>query len=85
MGSKGTDRQVDRNYDAFLKMLPQIMLMHMNKFVLMKDGESYGFYSTLEDAYMAADKLFPGQEFSVQKVTNVPVDLGFFSHAADLR
>jgi hypothetical protein len=47
----------------------------------MKDGKAVGFYSTLEDAYMTANQFFGDQPFSVQKVTETPVDLGFFSHA----
>jgi hypothetical protein len=78
-------RQVDKNYEAFIAMLPSILPMHENKYALMKDGEAVGFYSTLEDAYVTANKFFPDQPFSVQKVTDIPVDLGFFSHALSNR
>jgi hypothetical protein len=78
-------RQVDKNYEAFIAMLPSILPMHENKYALMKDGEAVGFYSTLEDAYVTANKFFPDEPFSVQKVTDTPVDLGFFSHALSNR
>ena len=77
--------QVDRNYDVFVSKLPEIIQTHRNKYALMKDGEIIGFYSTLEDAYVTARRFYAGQPFSVQRVTDTPVDLGFFSHAVHIR
>lgn len=85
MNAKTAREQVDRNYEAFVAMLPSILPQHQNKYALMKDGEVVAFYSTLEDAYTTANKFFPDQPFSVQKVTDIPVDLGFFSHAISSR
>jgi hypothetical protein len=85
MTPKAAREQVDKNYDAFVGMLPSILPVHQNKYALLKDGEVVGFYSTLEDAYMTANRFFPDQPFSVQKVTDMPVDLGFFSHAVGSR
>lgn len=77
--------QVDRNYEAFRAMLPSVMAEHANKYALLQDGKVIGFYSTLEDAYMTASRFLKDQPYSVQKVTDTPVDLGFFSHAVHLR
>jgi hypothetical protein len=77
--------QVDKNYEAFITMLPTIIGMHRDKYALMRDGLAVGYYSTLEDAYMTANKFYPDGQFSVQKVTDIPVDLGFFSHAVPSR
>jgi hypothetical protein len=82
---QSTREQVDRNYEAFRTMLPSILPLHEGKYALMKDGAAVGFYSTLEDAYMTANQFYKDQPFSVQKVTNVAVDLGFFSHAIHSR
>jgi hypothetical protein len=79
--SEAVREQVDKNYQAFLSMLPNIIMQYRNKYALMKDGEVIGYYSTLDDAYMTANKFYPTEPYSVQKVTDVPVDLGFFSHA----
>jgi hypothetical protein len=73
--------QVDKNFEAFQALLPTILPTYQDKFALMKDGEVVGFYSTLEDAYMTANQFLRDQPFSVQRVTETPVDLGFFSHA----
>ncbi|HXW27229.1 MAG TPA: hypothetical protein VEK73_20960 [Xanthobacteraceae bacterium] len=77
--------EVERNYQAFLSLLPSIIALHRNKYALMKNGQAVGFYSTLEDAYMTAHKFYPDEPYSVQKVTDVAVDLGFFSHAVPVR
>jgi len=77
--------EVDKNYDVFMQMLPTIVVQHRNKYALMKSGKVVGYYSTLEDAYVTAEQFFSDEPFSVQKVTETPVDLGFFSHAVDIR
>lgn len=76
--------QIDKNYTAFVAMLPSLMATHPNKYALMKDGQVLGAYSSLEDAYMTAFNFLKEDEFSVQKITDVPVDLGFFSHAVHI-
>lgn len=83
--SKDFADEVEKNYQVFRAMLPSVIGQHRNKFALMKDAKVVGFYSTLEDAYVTAGSFFAEDAFSVQKVTDVPVDLGFFSHAADIR
>jgi hypothetical protein len=77
--------EVEKNYTMFKSMLPQIIGLHRNKFALMKDGKIVGFYSTLEDAYVTANKFYANEPFSVQKVTDMPIDLGVFSHAVSIR
>ena len=77
--------QVDRNYEAFRALLPTILPLHQDKYALMKDGVAVGFYTTLEDAYMTGNQFYKDQPFSVQKVTDMVVDLGFFSHAVPSR
>ena len=38
--------QVDRNYNAFVKRLPELMQSHGGKFALMRDGEIVAFFDT---------------------------------------
>ena len=84
MSDKQQD-QVDANYEAFLKELPSIMKEHRDKYALMQNGQIVGFYATIQDAKTTAQKFLTGGPFSIQRVTDVPVDLGFFSHAVDFR
>ena len=41
-----------------------------------------GFYAKSIEAYRAGLERFPDRVFSIQEVTDEPIDLGFFSHVA---
>jgi hypothetical protein len=73
--------QIEKNYAAFVKELPKIALSHGGKFALMHDGEIVGYYDTSRDAVVAGEAIYPDGLFSVQQVTEKPVDLGYYSHA----
>jgi hypothetical protein len=74
--------QVDRNYDAFVRVLGKILEKHRDQLALMRDGKIVGYYGTPREALEAAIAKFPDQIFSIQEVTDEPIDLGFWSHAA---
>ncbi|MHB8628615.1 MAG: hypothetical protein ACYDBJ_16595 [Aggregatilineales bacterium] len=73
--------QIERNYRAFEQKLPSLTPIYQGKFALMRDGEIVEFFDTARDAYVAGQKLFTDQLFSIQEVVETPIDLGFFSHA----
>ena len=77
-------REVDNNYEAFKKLLPGIIQYHRDKYALMKDGKIISYYSTAEDARITGERFLEGGPYSVQKVTDSAIDLGFFSHAVHL-
>jgi hypothetical protein len=74
--------QVDQNYDAFQRVLGKILPAHRDQLALMRDGEIVGYFETPHEALVAADAQFPDQIFSIQEVTDEPIDLGFWSHVA---
>ena len=74
--------EVDRNYDRFTRMLNDLLREHRDQLALMRDGKVVGFYSTPRDALEAATKKFPDGHYSIQEVTDEPIDLGFWSHVA---
>lgn len=74
--------EVDRNYDAFTRILGTILSDHRDQLALMRDGEVVGFYPTPREALQAAAQKFPDRIFSIQEVTDEPIDLGFWSHVA---
>ncbi len=76
-------QQVDLNYDAFQRMLADILTTHRDQLALMRDGEIVGYYQTPREALEAATSKFPDQIFSIQEVTDEPIDLGFWSHVAN--
>lgn len=73
--------ELKRNYDAFRAKLPELLATRRGKFALMHDGEIVDFYDSIADAYRAGLKQWPAGAFSVQEVTDISADLGFFSHA----
>jgi hypothetical protein len=73
--------EVDRNYEAFIKELPNIIRDHRGQYALMKDEKIINYFSTAADARMAAEAFIKDGLFSIQQVTDAPVDLGYFNYA----
>lgn len=73
-------QEVDRNFDAFTRMLGSILSDHRDQLALMRDGHIIGYFGTPREALQAAHEQFPDGIFSIQEVTDEPIDLGFWSH-----
>ena len=76
-----TQAEVDRNYEAFVKVLSSILPARRDQYALMKTGKILGYYTTAQDARQAAETFIGDGLYSIQKVTDSSVDLGYFSHA----
>ena len=74
--------EVDRNYDAFVRILGKILDDHRDQLALMRDGGVVGYFDTPRQALEAAARSFPDGIFSIQEVTDEALDLGFWSHVA---
>jgi hypothetical protein len=85
MTNEGRREQISRNYDAFVRLLPQLVSEQRGKFALMHDERVVAFFDTARDAFVAGQQIHPDGMFSVQEVTDAPVDLGYFSHAVPQR
>jgi hypothetical protein len=81
----GQQQQVDGNLDFFVSELPKLTQTHMGQFALLRHKEITDFFSTPVDALKAGRSLYPDGLFSIQQVTEAPIDLGFFSHAGNNR
>lgn len=73
-------QEVDRNYDAFMRVLGSILPQQRDRLALMRDGQIVDYFDTPRQALQAADERFPDGVFSIQEVTDEPIDLGFWSH-----
>jgi len=82
MGAARQKHEVDRNYDAFVRMLSSLLPDHRDEYALMRDGEIVGFYEKPGDANRAGVEMFADEIYSIQEVTDEPIDLGFWSHVA---
>ncbi len=75
-------KQVEINFQAFEKKLPELLPAYRGKFALMRDGEIIDFFDTASDAYIAGKKIYEkDQLFSIQEVLDMPVNLGIYSYA----
>ena len=78
--AESQQQQVDRNYEAFMKVLPNLIKSDTGRTALMRDGEVIMCFDTERDAIEAGRRFFEDRRFSIQKVRSRPVDLGYFSH-----
>lgn len=74
--------EVDRNYDVFMRALGSILADHRDEYALMREGEIVGFFAKPGEANRAGVDRYPDGIFSIQEVTDEPIDLGFWSHVA---
>ena len=74
--------EVDRNYDAFARALGSIIPAHRDQFALMRSGSIVAYFDKPGDAYREGVSRYADRVFSIQEVTDEPIDLGFWSHVA---
>lgn len=77
--------EVQKNFEAFEKLLPDLVEEHSGKYALIRHQKIVAIYSTVEDAVQTGQSFYDDGLFSVQKITSTPIDLGFFSHAVRFR
>jgi hypothetical protein len=82
--SEAHQKAVDDNLDFFLGELPNLQQTNLGKFALLHNRTIVGFYDTPLDAASAGNLTYPDKLFSIQQVTDVPVDLGYYSHASSM-
>ncbi len=75
------ERVIHRNYEAFEKELPRLLETHQGEYALLRNEQIVQFYDSAVAAQSAGNEKFSDGLFSVQKIQETAVDLGFFSHA----
>lgn len=78
-------QEVDRNYDAFRTMLPELVKIHPSRFALLRHRELIACFDTARDAIEAGRMAFDDGIFSIQEISTQPIDLGYFSRAGIVR
>jgi hypothetical protein len=76
--------EIDRNLEFFETKLPELLSANEDRFALLHDQQIVGIYDSLGDAQTAGEKLYPDGIFSIQKVTEKPLELGAYSYAVHL-
>ena len=82
MAESAQDREVDANYDFFQRHLGEYLQKHRGEYALLKSRKLIEFFETPGEAYRVAKERFADDVFSIQEVTDEPIDLGFFSYVA---
>jgi hypothetical protein len=77
-------QEIDRNLEYFKDKLPELLKSHLGKYTLIRHQEIIGFYDTVIDAQMTGARFFKDGIFSVQQVSGMAIELGFYSHAVHL-
>lgn len=79
------EKQVAENFEAFAAKMDALIADHEGKWALLRDGSLVEIFDTARDAHVAAWKIFDDDRFSIQEISRVPVDLGFYSYAGNTR
>ncbi|MDR3195367.1 MAG: hypothetical protein LBT58_01010 [Endomicrobium sp.] len=69
--------EVDANYEFFKTQLNQTVADHLGQYVLLKNKTIVDYFDTLDDAQKYADTLYKDGLYSIQKVENAVLNLGF--------
>jgi len=72
---------LDENYEAFKALLPALLEQHRGKFAVLHDLKVQNIFDTVGDAYKYAATLYQPGDFAIQKITEIPIKLGFFTNA----
>ena len=75
-------RQIQKNYDAFQRVLSSLLPEHHGEFALLRHGEVVGFYSDAFEADQAGSRDFTDQLYSIQQIDDEPVMLGIYANGA---
>lgn len=73
--------EVNANFKAFQRMLPELLQHHRGRWALMRHGECVECYDTLRDARLVGQRLYEDGVFSTQEVTNEIIDMRRYSRA----
>ena len=75
-------QEVDRNYEAFKKVLPELLESDRGRTALMRGGKVIACFDTGRDAIKAGRTFFEDQRFSIQEVKGRGIDLRYFPMSA---
>ena len=75
--------EVDRNYDFFQRNIDRFITDHRGEYALIRNREIIDFFDDPGKAASFGTLRFPDQIFSIQEVTDSPIDLGLYTYADD--
>jgi hypothetical protein len=73
--------EIQRNYAAFIDILQSLLPTHFGRYALFHDQVLEGVFDSPGEAARTGFAKFGAAPYSIQIVTDEPVDLGFMSNA----
>jgi hypothetical protein len=73
--------EIERNFAVFIDLLPKLISENRGKYALLHDQRLEGIFKSAGDADRAGYDKFQEMPYSIQLVSDEPIDLGFFSYA----
>lgn len=83
--SAARNHEIEQNFRAFEGFLASLLPEHAGHFALLSSQQLVGVYPRAVDAMLEGYERFGDGNFSVQRITNRPLDLGFLSYASSER
>lgn len=83
--SDDLESEIQRNLFAFLPQLGELLPDHEGSYALLRSQKVDSIHLKLSDALRKGYSDFSDGLFSIQKVTDRPVELGMFGHADNSR
>lgn len=75
--------EIAQNFDAFQRTLAALLPLQRNRFALIRHGSIVDFFDRPGAADAAGTAKFADGIYSIQQVTEEPVELGLYANAAD--
>lgn len=75
------EAEIQRNYAAFVDLLQSLLPANLGRYALVHDQQLEGVFDTPAEAARSGFAKFGDEHYSIQFVTDEPVDLGFMSNA----
>lgn len=79
------EAQIERNYAAFLDMRDDLVRGSKGRYALFHNRNLEGLFDRAGEAALAGFERFGSRNYSIQLITDEPIDLGFYSHALPSR
>lgn len=79
------ENEIKQNFDFFQTVIETLLPEHQGKFALLRDRAIVELFPTPIDAMSDGHKRFEDGVFSVQRVIDRPLDLGFLSYGENNR
>lgn len=73
-------KEVDNNYQFFLKEKDNIPNYLLDKYVLIRKEQFIEYFDSIDDAIKYAKIKYEDNLYSVQKVNDLPINLGFMGN-----